>query len=313
MAASRAVDAAVLRAVYRSLVRESKKLGRAGTTLRLADPLPMDKLAVLYGRGSFEDAPSPSSSSSPSSSPSSPSALQERLFGSTKPFEAVGLGQATAFSGADILAVVRAAFRPSTPSTSTSTSPTSLHPADAALRILASFNNLKALQPCRTRTVTTHEGSGAQIAVEVSTAPIAALPPVLAAAAKLWAFAYRVRVTNMGPVPVRILGRHWIFADSAGGVIEVPHGSPGIVGHTPLLAPGSTFSYMSGTQLAAPAGTMRGSLQVEVQPSRQRFDALIDLTALVSQGASVPSTLASGSASPSVTAVGGEGKPSSSR
>lgn len=87
-----------------------------------------------------------------------------------------------------------------------------------------------------------------------------------------YAFAYTVRITNAGTVPTQLVARHWIITDTDGRVVEVK--GLGVVGHQPLLAPGQSFEYTSGSQLATPAGTMRGSYFC-VAEDGTRFDAEI--------------------------------------
>ena len=48
----------------------------------------------------------------------------------------------------------------------------------------------------------------------------------------------------------------------------------GVVGEQPLLKPGETFEYSSGTSIATPVGTMRGSYQM-VAEDGTRFEAPI--------------------------------------
>lgn len=96
-------------------------------------------------------------------------------------------------------------------------------------------------------------------------------------------YTYRVRVSNVGQEVVQLLSRHWVIEDSQGQVItEVPKGSKGVVGCTPLLKPGECFEYYSGTDQEAPGGCMHGSFQMAVvDPQRPQdayartFDALI--------------------------------------
>ena len=63
-----------------------------------------------------------------------------------------------------------------------------------------------------------------------------------------YAFAYTVRVTNAGTVPTQLISRHWVITDGNGKVVEVK--GLGVVGHQPLLAPGQSFEYTSGSQIA---------------------------------------------------------------
>ncbi len=75
--------------------------------------------------------------------------------------------------------------------------------------------------------------------------------------ASRYAFAYTVKITNGGNVAAQLISRHWVITDGNDKVIEVK--GLGVVGHQPLLRPGETFEYTSGSQLATPAGTMKGS------------------------------------------------------
>lgn len=98
-----------------------------------------------------------------------------------------------------------------------------------------------------------------------------------------YSFAYKVRVTNTGSVPAQLISRHWIITDGNGKVVEVR--GLGVVGQQPLLAPGQGFEYTSGSQIATPAGTMRGSYFF-VAEDGERFEAPIAEFAL-----SMPRTL----------------------
>ena len=98
-----------------------------------------------------------------------------------------------------------------------------------------------------------------------------------------YAFAYTVRITNAGTVPTQVVSRHWIITDGHGQVREVK--GLGVVGHQPLLAPGQSFEYTSGSQMPTPAGTMHGSYFC-VAEDGERFEAPIAPFALT-----VPSAL----------------------
>ncbi len=73
---------------------------------------------------------------------------------------------------------------------------------------------------------------------------------------KVWAWAYTITVNNIGTVAAQLVSRHWIITDANGLVQEVR--GLGVVGHQPLLQPGETFEYTSGTSLRTATGTMRG-------------------------------------------------------
>lgn len=142
---------------------------------------------------------------------------------------------------------------------------------DAALRHLSTLCTLRsaAASSCTTRTRTSY-GDRAAVEVEVSTAFVPTLPTEAAVRMQAFPFAYRIRIANVGSAHVQLVGRHWVFTDSEGGTLEVPRGSPGVVGRAPFLRPGQAFQYMSGTELATPSGTMRGSFQMlELPPPRK--------------------------------------------
>ncbi len=85
-------------------------------------------------------------------------------------------------------------------------------------------------------------------------------------------WAYQVRIENRGNETVQLLSRHWKITDSMGQVQEVR--SAGVVGEQPMLAPGRSFEYTSGTPLPTPSGIMVGSYGME-SASGERFDVAI--------------------------------------
>ena len=89
---------------------------------------------------------------------------------------------------------------------------------------------------------------------------------------KRYVFAYKITITNTGTVAAQLISRHWIITDAAGKVQEVR--GQGVIGEQPLLAPGESFEYTSGTMIATPVGTMRGSYQMVAKDGEQ-FDAPI--------------------------------------
>jgi len=70
-------------------------------------------------------------------------------------------------------------------------------------------------------------------------------------------YAYTITIANNSPRRVQLLSRHWIIIDSEGERQEV-HG-PGVIGKTPTLAPGESFTYTSFCILETGFGTMEGS------------------------------------------------------
>jgi ApaG protein len=87
-----------------------------------------------------------------------------------------------------------------------------------------------------------------------------------------WAFAYTVRIENLGSVPAQLRSRHWIITDGNGKREEVK--GDGVVGNQPLLRPGEKFEYTSGAVLQTPHGSMRGTYRMVTEDGRQ-FDAEI--------------------------------------
>lgn len=85
-------------------------------------------------------------------------------------------------------------------------------------------------------------------------------------------FAYTVNIFNRGERPAKLLTRHWIIKDSNGKVEEVR--GAGVVGEFPLLQPGESFEYTSGTVIETPLGSMAGSYQM-CDNQGNKFDAQI--------------------------------------
>jgi ApaG protein len=86
------------------------------------------------------------------------------------------------------------------------------------------------------------------------------------------AFAYTIRIRNNGTVAAQLISRHWIITDAQDRVEEVK--GPGVIGQQPVLQPGESFEYTSGTLLATAVGTMRGSYRMRT-PDGTLFDATI--------------------------------------
>ena len=73
-------------------------------------------------------------------------------------------------------------------------------------------------------------------------------------------FAYTITVTNTGSVAAQLVSRHWIITDAEHRVQEVK--GQGVVGQQPVLKPGESFEYTSGTSIPTAVGTMRGSYRM---------------------------------------------------
>jgi len=72
-----------------------------------------------------------------------------------------------------------------------------------------------------------------------------------------YVFAYTITITNTGEATAQLISRHWIITDANEQVQEVR--GMGVVGEQPTLEPGQSYQYSSGSAIATPVGTMRGS------------------------------------------------------
>jgi len=91
-------------------------------------------------------------------------------------------------------------------------------------------------------------------------------------AANRFVFAYTITIRNTGDIAAQLISRHWVISDSNSQVQEVR--GLGVVGAQPLLKPTESFEYTSGTAIATPVGTMRGSYQMVAEDGTQ-FEAPI--------------------------------------
>jgi ApaG protein len=87
-----------------------------------------------------------------------------------------------------------------------------------------------------------------------------------------YVWAYHVRIENQGAETVQLRRRHWRITDAQGRVQDVR--GAGVVGEQPVLAPGQSFEYTSGTPLATPSGIMVGTYEMEL-PTGERFAVAI--------------------------------------
>ena len=93
----------------------------------------------------------------------------------------------------------------------------------------------------------------------------------------IFAFAYTVTLSNTGDVAAQLISRSWNVNDANGHTEKVR--GLGVIGQQPLLRPGETFEYTSGTRLRTPTGTMHGSYFF-VAEDGERFDADIPMFVL---------------------------------
>ena len=80
-------------------------------------------------------------------------------------------------------------------------------------------------------------------------------------------WAYRIKIENNSADTVQLMSRHWMITDALGRQHEVK--GAGVVGEQPVLAPGASFSYSSGTPLQTSSGFMRGTYAMRTNDGRE--------------------------------------------
>ncbi len=85
-------------------------------------------------------------------------------------------------------------------------------------------------------------------------------------------FAYTISLTNASETTVQLVSRHWVITDANNHVQEVR--GKGVVGEQPVLRPGQSFEYSSGTVLGTQVGTMHGSYRMVAEDGYE-FEAPI--------------------------------------
>jgi ApaG protein len=103
------------------------------------------------------------------------------------------------------------------------------------------------------------------------------VPEQSAPESSVFGFSYTVTLTNTGDTAAQLISRHWIIVDAKGHREEVK--GLGVVGNQPLLRPGESFQYSSGSRLRTASGTMHGSYFF-VAEDGERFDVVIAMFVL---------------------------------
>jgi len=91
-----------------------------------------------------------------------------------------------------------------------------------------------------------------------------------------YAFSYTITITNYREEPVRLLSRHWVITDQ--NKVDEVNGK-GVVGQQPLIQPGASFEYSSGTIISSEIGDMSGTYTMETEDG-ELFEAPIPLFVL---------------------------------
>ena len=103
------------------------------------------------------------------------------------------------------------------------------------------------------------------------------LPEQSSPADQQFSFSYTITVTNTGDVAAQLISRHWFISDAKGHNEEVK--GLGVVGHQPLLKPGESFQYTSGSRLRTATGAMHG-IYFCVAEDGTRFEVTIPMFVL---------------------------------
>lgn len=86
------------------------------------------------------------------------------------------------------------------------------------------------------------------------------VPEQSSAQKQLYFYAYKVEIENLGQHKVQLISRHWIIRDGHGHQEQVK--GEGVVGQSPILRPGESFTYTSFCPLKTPTGNMRGRYEM---------------------------------------------------
>ena len=74
-------------------------------------------------------------------------------------------------------------------------------------------------------------------------------------------WSYHVIIENQGRETVQLKSRYWMITDSLGRIQEVE--GDGVVGEQPVIGPGESFEYTSGTPLETTSGIKAGHYKME--------------------------------------------------
>ena len=82
-------------------------------------------------------------------------------------------------------------------------------------------------------------------------------------------FSYNIKIINNSNQRTKLLSRYWHITDGLGNSEDI-HG-PGVVGKTPTIRAGESFSYTSFCPIKTPIGSMEGSFRL-VNEDKSEFD-----------------------------------------
>jgi ApaG protein len=81
-----------------------------------------------------------------------------------------------------------------------------------------------------------------------------------------YVWAYHVTIENRGVEPIQLKSRYWKITDALGRTQEVR--GEGVIGEQPIIPPGQSYEYASGTPLSTPSGIMMGCYYMETSDGR---------------------------------------------
>ena len=82
-----------------------------------------------------------------------------------------------------------------------------------------------------------------------------------------YVWAYQVNIKNASNETMKLNHRNWIIIDGNGKIINVQ--GEGVVGEFPILKPGQSFEYTSGTPLKTTNGIMQGFYLMSLKDGKQ--------------------------------------------
>ena len=88
----------------------------------------------------------------------------------------------------------------------------------------------------------------------------------------IYIFSYTVRFANKGKETIQLINRHWVVMSGSRQIADVK--GEGVVGEQPVLKPGESYEYTSGTVIRDQIGSMYGTYTF-VSESGEFFDAEI--------------------------------------
>ncbi len=88
-----------------------------------------------------------------------------------------------------------------------------------------------------------------------------------------FAFSYTITIDNQSKDMVQLISRHWQVFDALSSE-EIVDGE-GVVGKKPVIKPGESHSYTSGSLLTSPLGAMKGYFTMINFTSTRKFKVTI--------------------------------------